>query len=381
MTTTLKILAVDDEPGMRMGVERALRNFMVNLPEVEGEILYQIETAASGEEALEKVEAYKPDLMLLDYKLPGISGLDVLAKLHEDQSDILVIMVTAYASLETAVTATKSGAFDFLAKPFTPGELKSTVSKGTKHIMLQREAKRLADEKHQVRFHFISVVAHELKSPLAAIEGYLNLMREPDMKSDPDAVDKMVDRSLVRIQGMRKLIIDLIDLTRIESGKKVRDLQDINVVEIAQLSIDTMFLDAKNRGITINLHAPEQLVMKADRGELEIVFNNLVSNAVKYNRDNGQVDVDIELKGANIQIRVADTGIGMTKDECEKLFNDFVRIKNAKTRKIPGSGLGLSILKKLALLYNGDVRVESVADQGTTFYVTLQQFSDQKDKK
>ena len=115
MTTTLKILAVDDEPGMRMGVERALRNFMVNLPEVEGEILYQIETAASGEEALEKVEAYKPDLMLLDYKLPGISGLDVLAKLHEDQSDILVIMVTAYASLETAVTATKSGALDYHA--------------------------------------------------------------------------------------------------------------------------------------------------------------------------------------------------------------------------------------------------------------------------
>ncbi len=378
MSSTLKILAVDDEPGMRMGVERALRNFMVNLPEVDGEILFQIETAASGEEALEKVESYKPDLMLLDYKLPGISGLDVLAKLHDDQSEILVIMVTAYASLETAVTATKSGAFDFLAKPFTPGELKSTVSKGTKHIMLQREAKRLADEKHQVRFHFISVVAHELKSPLAAIEGYLNLMREPDMKTDPEAVDKMVDRSLIRIQGMRKLILDLIDLTRIESGAKARDMQDINISEIAKLSIDTMFLDAKAREISINLHAPEQLIMKADRGELEIIFNNLVSNAVKYNRDKGQVDVDLEIKGPFVQIRVADTGIGMSKEECDKLFNDFVRIKNAKTRKIPGSGLGLSILKKLAMLYSGDVRVESVADQGTTFYVTLQQFSEIK---
>lgn len=378
MSSTLKILAVDDEPGMRMGVERALRNFMVNLPEVDGEILFQIETAATGEEALEKVESYKPDLMLLDYKLPGISGLDVLAKLHDDQSETLVIMVTAYASLETAVTATKSGAFDFLAKPFTPGELKSTVSKGTKHIMLQREAKRLADEKHQVRFHFISVVAHELKSPLAAIEGYLNLMREPDMKTDPEAVDKMVDRSLIRIQGMRKLILDLIDLTRIESGAKARDMQDINISEIAKLSIDTMFLDAKAREISINLHAPEQLIMKADRGELEIIFNNLVSNAVKYNRDKGQVDVDLEVKGPLVQIRVADTGIGMSKEECDKLFNDFVRIKNAKTRKIPGSGLGLSILKKLALLYNGDVRVESVADQGTTFYVTLQQFSETK---
>jgi signal transduction histidine kinase len=111
--------------------------------------------------------------------------------------------------------------------------------------------------------------------------------------------------------------------------------------------------------------------MNGDRGELEIVLNNLLSNAVKYNRDGGSVTIEIDQDDQSVTLRVADTGIGMTEEEAARLFGDFVRIKNEKTRAILGSGLGLSTVRKLARLYGGDVSVTSRPDVGSTFTVTL----------
>ena len=111
----------------------------------------------------------------------------------------------------------------------------------------------------------------------------------------------------------------------------------------------------------------------ADRGELEILFNNLVSNAVKYNREGGRVDVTVDEAGGGLRVVVADTGIGLTPEEAARLFQEFVRIKNDRTRGIAGTGLGLSIVKKLAQLYGGDVHVQSQPGVGSTFEVTLPQ--------
>lgn len=371
MTETLRVMVVDDEPGMRKGVARALQDFVIHFPDVEGEFRCAVEQAGSGEEALERIQGVPPDILLLDHKLPGISGLDVLDRLADGDRDMLTVMVTAYASLETAVSATKRGAYDFLAKPFTPDELKSTIRKAAGHLIVQRHARRLAQEKKQVRFQFISVLAHELKAPLGAIEGYLNILKNRSAGNDPATYDRMVERSLVRAEGMRKMILDLLDMTRIESGTKKREFTDLDLREIAQASIDTVRPDAAARNITIELHADGPVPLTADRGEMEIITNNLLSNAVKYNRDNGRVDVTLWRKGDVVTIQVADTGIGMTKEEAARLFSDFVRIKNAKTRNILGSGLGLSILKKLAGLYEGDAVVTSEPDKGSTFTVRL----------
>jgi two-component system, sensor histidine kinase and response regulator len=368
---TLKILITDDEPGMRMAVERSLRGFKVSLPDVEGEVSFTVEQAATGEEALEKIKLSAPDILLLDYKLPGISGLEVLEQIAPRQADMLTIMITAYASLETAVTATKRGAYDFLAKPFTPEELKNTIRKAASRLILTKQARKLADEKRKVRFQFISVLAHELKSPLAAIEGYLQIVRSHANGEDLPAYDPIIDRSMIRLDGMRKLIIDLLDMTRIESGEKQRDLAEVDVASLALRVVDSNLPEAQKRNISITLDVESPLNMVADSGEIEIILNNLISNAVKYNRDNGRVEVGICDQGEKIVITVSDTGIGMTEDEAGKLFNDFVRIKNEKTRSILGSGLGLSIVKKLAQLYGGTATVTSAPDVGSTFTVIL----------
>lgn len=368
----LRVLVVDDEPGIRFGATRVLQGFRVRVPESESDVGFAISQAESGEEAIAYLQDNGVDILLLDHKLPGMSGLEVLEWVAAEPRDWLTVMITAYATIETAVSATKRGAYDFLAKPFTPEELKATVAKTARHLLLQREAKRLADEKRQVRFQFISVLAHELKAPLAAVEGYLQLLRDGVVAPGSPKAGEVLGRSLERIDGMRKLIVDILDLTRIESGQKKRELADVDVREVAARAIETSLPAARRRQIAIELSAPERLPMRADPGELEIIFNNLISNAVKYNRDSGRVEVRLAEAGDLVRIEVADTGIGMSREEVGLLFGEFVRIKNAKTRGIQGSGLGLSILKKLAALYGGDVSVESTPDVGTTFTVTLQ---------
>ena len=368
----LRVLVVDDETGMRLAVARVLGTFSVRIgEEADQSVNFEVRTAETGEEALEVMSQWVPDILLLDLKLPGINGLEVLKEVSERGLPTLTVMITAYATLETAIDATKRGAHDFLPKPFTPDELRVAVRRIVKHLMIQRHAKQLAEEKRQVRFQFISVLGHELKAPLAAIEGFLQILSDGTAGTDPAVQQQIIQRALVRSGTMRRLIGEMLDLTRIESGQKRREFTDVNLREVAQGAIDTVSPSARERGITVNLDAPESSTVTVDRGEMEILFNNLVSNAVKYNRDKGRVDVRITPETDGVSIAVADTGIGMSKEETAKLFEEFVRIKNERTRNIPGTGLGLSIVKKLAQLYDGQVSVESEPNVGTTFTVRL----------
>lgn len=372
---TLHILVVDDEYGMRRGAEHALRDTKLNLPDINGEVGFEIRTAATGKELEEQLAKGPTDILLLDHKLPDALGLDILEDLGKRSLDLLTIMITAYASLETAVAATRRGAYDFLAKPFTPEELRGAVRKAARHLILQRQARRLAEEKRQVRFQFTSVLAHEMKAPIAAIEGYLQMIKERSVGDSPEAYERMVDRCLVRIEGMRKLIGDLLDLTAIESGQRQRTSVAVDFMEAVRQALENTRVEAERRDIAIEVDISPGLSMQADRTEIEMIFNNLISNAVKYNRDHGRVRVSAAQTGDMIRIEVEDTGIGMKPEECKKLFSDFFRVKNEKTRHILGSGLGLSTLKKLATLYNGEVEVKSQPEVGSTFTVTLKTHS------
>jgi two-component system sensor histidine kinase/response regulator len=364
----LRVAMVDDEVPLSSAVKRILAKYKAHVEAVNVDVAYASTHFVSGEDFLTSLaDGADFDLLLLDLKLPGKSGMDVLTELGKQNRELVTIMITAYATFDTAVQATKLGAFDFLAKPFSPEELRYSLRKATNQLIISREARRLAEEERQVRFNFISVLSHELKAPLNAIEGYLKLLQEDET---PEHL-QMIDRSLIRLDGMRKLIFDLLDLTRIESGQKARQFAQVDVSTVARKTIDLFSTEAADRGISLSLSAAQPVTMVADAGELEIVLNNLVSNAVKYNRDGGDVTVSLERKDDTVKIQVTDTGIGLTPEESAKLFREFVRIKNEDTFKILGSGLGLSTVRKLAQLYGGDTSVKSEKGAGSTFTVTL----------
>lgn len=366
-----KILVVDDEPGIRMGTHRILQNFKVDYPFMDEHIEFKVLEAATGEEAIEIIESEMPDIILLDNKLPGIQGVEVLEYVKKKLYDIIVVMITSYASLELAVKATRDGAYDFIPKPFTPQELRASIENITKQLFLKRMTQKMNKAGKQIRFQFLSVLSHELKAPLNAIEGYLKMMNDRQFGNDINAYKEMIDRSLERINGMRSLIMDLLDLTKIESGQPVQHMQAVDISKIALISMDTMRPYAIQKDVDLYLNTKENVLMDADPNEIEIIFNNLISNAVKYNKNGGRVDVFIKAHKENIEVRVSDTGIGMTEEEKGKLFQDFVRIKNQKTKNITGSGLGLSIMKKIIDMYHGEIEVQSIPDKGTTFIITF----------
>jgi two-component system, sensor histidine kinase and response regulator len=368
---TLNVLAVDDEAGMRSGIVRSLARFEIEVPEAKDTIRFHVAEASTGEEAVSLIVAAPPDILLLDYKLPGISGIDVLNQTVDQQDDMLTIMITAYASIDTAITATRKGAYDFLPKPFTPRDLKHSVRKAAIRLVLARKAKELEAANRRVRFEFTRVLGHELKAPIAAVCGYLYLLRDHILGDDVKAYDDAVGRSLKRLDQMRKLIVDLLDMTRLESGEKVRAMEWLDMQETVESALELVETEAARRSISLSHEGAEGVRIWADRGELDMMLNNLVSNSVKYNRDGGSVKVTLVSGEEGICIDVADTGIGMTPEDVEKLFGEFVRIKTDQTRNILGSGLGLSILKRLAALYGGEISVTSEPNVGSTFRMQL----------
>lgn len=367
----LKVLVVDDEPGIRSGVTRILKTFQVNYPFMDEDYTYEVIEAATGEDGIDIIDREKPDIVLLDNKLPGIQGIDVLEYIRNKRYDIVVAMITSYASLDVAVKAHKFGATDFIPKPFTPQELKSSIENITKQQYLKRITHQMNEEGRKIRYQFLSVLSHELKAPLNAIEGYLRMMQE---KQSGDLIEDYaipVERSLQRIQSMRNLIMDLLDFTKIRLERKEEKVEEVHLSSIASNAIVTVQPYAIQMEVSVAMNVKSDAIIMADPTDMEIIFNNLVSNSVKYNKRGGRAEVTIDENADEVVISFSDTGIGIKEEDRESLFSEFVRIKNEKTKNITGSGLGLSIVRKVVELYNGSIAVDSVPDIGTTFTVRL----------
>jgi len=367
----LKVLVIDDEPGIRSGVTRILGNFHVTYPFMDEDYTFEIMAAASGEEGLAIIEREKPDILLLDNKLPGMQGVDVLEKIREKKYDIAIAMITSYASLDVAIRATRDGATDFIPKPFTPQELKSSIENISKQLYLKKVTHRLNQEGKKIRYQFLSVLSHELKAPLNALEGYLRMMQEKQAGDKIDDYANHIDRSLQRVQGMRNLIMDLLDFTKIRLEKKEEKIQEIDLAEVAKGAIVTVQPYAIQMDVTINLDVRNNPVIMADPEDMDIIFNNLISNAVKYNRFGGKVNIIIESNDTDVILGFSDTGIGISEDDKGNLFTEFMRVRSEKTKNISGSGLGLSIVRKVIDLYHGEIKVDSTPDVGTLFTVRL----------
>jgi signal transduction histidine kinase len=335
------------------------------------QIDFQVLEAGTGKEGIEIIDREMPEILLLDNKLPDIQGVEVLEYVKSKHYDIIVVMITSYASLELAVKATRDGAYDFIPKPFTPQEIRASVENITKQIFLKRMTQTLNNTGKQIRFQFLSVLSHELKAPLNAIDGYLKMIKERQFGNSVDAYEEMLDRSMERIKGMRQLILDLLDLTKIETGKATQKLEMVNIRKVVQMSVDTIRPYAIQKDVDLYINSRENIEMRSDAGEIEIIMNNLISNAVKYNKTGGRVDIFLEKKDGILRITVSDTGIGLKNEDKEKIFDDFVRIKSSQTREVTGSGLGLSIVKKIVDMYHGTIDVQSEPDKGTTFIITL----------
>jgi signal transduction histidine kinase len=224
----------------------------------------------------------------------------------------------------------------------------------------------------QDKNRFVSMVAHELKSPLAAIINYINVIQTGMFDSKPEKVHELMERCIIRGEALLELIGDLLYINKREAGKIEKSIEELDLTEVLRKQLDFYRVQAEKRNISLEFSAPSEPVrIRADRSDLDRIFMNLISNGLKYNRDGGRLTVTVELSGNTVVTSLRDTGIGMSQKDVANLFQEFFRVRNSKTGSISGTGLGLATVKRVLSEYNGRITVESEEDVGSTFTVYL----------
>lgn len=369
-----RILVIDDEEGICRGIQRALEPTAC-----------QVAVVHDGREGLDYVRNNPLDLVLIDVKIPGISGLELIQLIHDVDSEIICIIITGYATVEMAVSAIKEGAYDFLTKPFTADTLLLAVNQGLERRRLSLEAKkatqaeaearRLAEEKtrledlNQAKAQFIRLVTHELQSPVSAVENYLKLILGgyvPDEKEE-----EILQKCIARMEEERMLIDDLLELGYLEVLDSFQ-AETVNLYKVLVKILNECREAADGKGLNIRLDADSNIPdIVSTPKQIRSLWSNLISNAIKYTPDNGEIDISLYFKDEKIWGQVSDTGIGIPSEDLEKLCSEFFRARNAREEGIPGTGLGLTIVKKIVEDLGGSISVESKIGQGTSIIFSI----------
>jgi two-component system phosphate regulon sensor histidine kinase PhoR len=473
------VLVIDDEKRIREGCYKILtkENCLV-------------EMAENGEMGLKMIDEKHYDIILTDLMMPGIGGMEVLAKVGEQHPDSVSIVITGFATLEHSIEAMKKGAFDFIPKPFTPDQLRVVVSKAVKMTrtlqdivtektrlktivnylaggvlvtdrnkniilynptllrMLGYEGNALDDqplsalttdekltgiidgilglntdefkilsaeiephergerpsnqlylraqavpfqnrsgeilgsvtiiddithlkELDEMKSAFVSMVSHEIRSPLTTVLSQIKILMDGLAGKLSAKQADILSKMSRKVYGLVELSNELLDLSRIEAGLIVQDKQQVQLMDILESLVEFIQARAKEKDISLSLEKADLPLINADIKSMEEVFSNLITNAIIYTPERGEVRVRGEVKGGFVGISISDTGYGIAPDEIPRIFERFYRAKTEKTRNIVGTGLGLPIVKSIVEAHNGTVKVESEEGVGSTFYVRL----------
>lgn len=331
---------------------------------------YDVESSYTGETGLEKVKTFKPDIVFVDLKMPGMGGIDVIKNIRERDPYIVAVVITGYASIDSAVESMKTGAYDFLPKPFTPEQLRIIAKRALDKRRDTLEAERLRLEKEKMRQGFISMVSHELRTPLVAVVQYLEVLANSFAGSISEEQGKIVDRMKLRVTELLRLIDRWLKLARLEEIKLKEDFSTFEITPVIQEAIDLVMSAAVEKDVKIEYNAQSvNAMVNGDRDLLKEVFINLIGNGVKYNRTGGEVTVLTHEQGSYWVIDVSDTGVGIPASELPHVTEEFYRVKREGVAA--GTGIGLAIVKKILDVHDGKLDVMSVLDKGSTFSVFL----------
>ena len=480
-----KILVVDDEKVVRDGCHRVLSG--------RG---YEVLTAENGQVAMDLLSKDAVDIILLDLKMPVMSGEEVLEKTRAQYPEISVIIITGHGTVDTAVECMKKGAYDFITKPFQIDQFLLTINRAAEKRRLEERARLYEEEKlrnlydlnleksrlrtiincmangvmvanrnlevvlhnpalmtlleiseeienpisvdqiinddslvatlkqiqagessknefisqeieagkrvlraisapalgpddgvvgtvtvlqditafkqlDEMKSDFVNMVAHELRSPLVSIRQQDNVLLEGLAGPLQEKQQEFLKKGVRKIDQLLELINDLLDIAKIEAGKHIQRQIPTDIEQVIKDTLSLMEPRAKEQGVALACSCQNMRPVYADPKSIEEIFNNLITNAINYSPDGGQVTVTAEGLGEYMEIKVIDTGVGIDPEELPKIFDKFYRVKHAKTRQVMGTGLGLSIVRGVVESHNGTIDVESVPNKGTTFRILL----------
>lgn len=381
------LLVVDDEENVAFTVSEILRR--------EG---YDVETTLTGENAIALLREREFDLVLTDLHMESIDGISVLTEIRRRQPLTIALVLTGFASLESAVASMRQGAYDYLIKPCMIEDLKHTIKRGLEHrrlLLAEQEAKRrleglnaelerrVEEQTRQLRMAneellrnsaakdvFLATLSHELRTPLTPMVGWSRVLMANPAPGMLEKGLKAIERNALH---QARLIEDLLDISRIITGKLTFNPEYVDVRQAVETAADTMRDKAAAKGIQLVLNLPGQAVhIFGVQIRLEQIFWNLISNSIKFTESGGKVTLEVQSSEREVRISIADTGIGISPEFLPHVFERFKQAEWFERRKHDGLGLGLSIVEGLVELHHGRVWVESVGiGHGATFTVVL----------
>ncbi len=334
---------------------------------------YAVEVFEDGTKGLEAVLSRRPDLVVVDLKMPGISGMDVISRVHAADPDMVMVVITGYPTIGSAVEAIKAGAFDFLPKPFTPDELRLVVTRALGQRRLLLQSHQLELERQLLKRRFMTFVSHQLKSPLVAIRQYMDvLLRLEGSEAAAGQREEWLSRSRARCDQLVRLIEDWLTLSRAEFSELGHRRDPLDLRKTLAEVVDACEPQAELRQVSLDLTLPEHgLTVGGEAGWVGVLFTNLVENAIKYNRTGGRVSVVARMDRGEVCVAVTDTGRGIP-EECRSLvFEEFFRVSDHGGQAPSGTGLGLAITRKIVTELGGRIDLESEVGVGSTFTVRL----------
>jgi signal transduction histidine kinase len=350
------VLIIDDEPSIRDGCRQAL--------EKSG---YAVLDAGEGDEGIKIARDAKPDIALIDLKMPGISGMEIIEILSRDVPDTVLVMITGYATIVSAVEAIQKGTYDYLPKPFSPDQLRAVVRRAVEHRNLKIETRRLREEKERMEKSFITFVSHEMRSPLVVILQYIEALKAVAGDRLDRDMTEIIERCGARIQSLETLVEHWLDISRIGEGSFVWKKEPLDLRQLIGRSTEEMAPICKGKGIQLKTDLPDQLPeILGDQESLLQVFTNIIGNAAKYTPENGGITLTAGSDDYYVTVSISDTGTGIPADKLPFIFEPFYRVKGKEERQ-RGSGLGLTFCKRIMELHGGEIAVVSTEGQGSTF--------------
>jgi two-component system sensor histidine kinase/response regulator len=356
---------------------------------------YKISFALNGKDALKKVEASPPDLILLDVMMPEMDGYETCRRLRENEStiDIPVIFLTAKSDEESRIKGFEVGAQDYVTKPFNTPELLARVNthlqlKKVRDEMifvnkqlrqenilresilkeLERSNKKLK-ESDDIKNEFISILSHDMGTPITVIKANLEMVEEIYFVSLDDNLKRILKSMERASEALERLRKDTLDLSRMDMGTMKMDVEEFDLGDLIMESVEGIRGPAAKKKQSVYVESEGPLPVKADRFKIRRVLTNFLSNAQRYSPEERNFGVIAENNNGEIIVEIRDTGRGIDPDELERIFERFYRTG----KRVEGStGLGLAIVKGIIEAHGGRTWAESKGEgHGSSFFFTL----------
>lgn len=352
MPTQGNILIVEDEPGPALALKMILKPY------------YEVYTAERGEAALDILKSTPIDVITLDLRMPGLSGMPLLTKIKEHDPEIEVVVITGYGSLETAVESINLKVFAYVAKPFDVLEILETVKRA---LQRRRNMKRL----RHIKEEFFANLTHEFRTPLSAIMGYSSILLDEHGATLTSDQRHALDRIQANSQELLTCVEGIFFLAALEAGELPVTAWGFDARHVIQPLHARYAEAAAEKGVALEIPELTELPIRSDEEKVAKIVDVLVSNALKFTSE-GHVRVNAQLQPTGVlEIRVSDTGIGMRPEEVNEVLEGFSQADPTARKRFRGIGLGMRLVTRLAAAIGAELEVVSTLGSGTDFTVRV----------